>query len=293
MEEQKELAIRPADEDAPTAVDAEALIAKAIEKNLPVETMEKLLAMRRELKAEWARDEYYRELAAFQAECPIIRKTKSVYDKQGKLRYAYATLDEILSQTKALLQKHGFSYTIQTEQKPEAVKAICIVHHVAGHSESSEFEIPIDQGSYMNAAQKVASALTYAKRYSFGNAFGVLSGDEDDDAQATGPPREEKAAPPKQDLPKPTSTQADIDAAHEAIDAAFNDGIIDKDQWTEGKTWIGKYQDNKKALDTMRKHLADERERQEGILAANSGGFDDSDKEAVDAALEGANEPAK
>src|SRR3990167_3791525 len=38
----------------------------------------------------------------------------------------------------------------------------------------------------MNAAQKVASALTYAKRYAFCNAFGILTGDADDDARLTG-----------------------------------------------------------------------------------------------------------
>ena len=48
----------------------------------------------------------------------------------------------------------------------------------------STFKVPIDKEGYMNAPQKFASALTFAKRYAFCNAFGILTGDEDDDSNA-------------------------------------------------------------------------------------------------------------
>ncbi|MDD5590162.1 MAG: hypothetical protein PHQ47_03240, partial [Candidatus Portnoybacteria bacterium] len=60
---------------------AEALIAQAIDKGVSVETMEKLLAMRKELKAEWAKEEFIKAMANFQKECPIIEKKKPVYEK--------------------------------------------------------------------------------------------------------------------------------------------------------------------------------------------------------------------
>ena len=80
--------------------DAEALIAKAIDKKVPVETMERLLMMRRELKAEWAKAEFDKALAAFQAECPIIKKTKSVKTDTGDIAYQYAPLESIVEQVK-------------------------------------------------------------------------------------------------------------------------------------------------------------------------------------------------
>ena len=43
---------------------AETLIAQAIDKAVPVETMEKLLAMRRELKAEWAKEQFDAAIAS-------------------------------------------------------------------------------------------------------------------------------------------------------------------------------------------------------------------------------------
>ena len=50
----------------------EYLISQAIEKGASVETMEKLLAMRTQLKQEWAKEQYYIAMAKLQAEMPII-----------------------------------------------------------------------------------------------------------------------------------------------------------------------------------------------------------------------------
>lgn len=168
-------------------VNPENLIAQAIEKGLPVETMEKLLAMRRELKEEVAKEQYYISLSQFQKQCPVIKKESKVdfTGKTGKrTKYEYAGLDSIVSQVRDLLEANGFSYTVKTKQTEKSVMAICESHHVAGYSDSTFFEIPIDYDAYMNAAQKVASALTYAKRYAFCNAFGIMTGDEDDDCQS-------------------------------------------------------------------------------------------------------------
>src|SRR3712207_2584294 len=103
----------PPDEPAPRHMQAftpEMLIAQAIEKQVPVETMERLLAMRRELKAERAKEQYNRAMAGFQGECPTIQKTKEVKTNSGKVAYRYAPIESIQEQTKHLIQKYGFSY---------------------------------------------------------------------------------------------------------------------------------------------------------------------------------------
>lgn len=169
------------------SVDPQALIQAAIERNLDIDKMERLLAMRRELKNEAARDEYFKALASFQKECPIITKKKKVFVK-NKLRYKYAPLEDIILEVRDFLEKHGFSYSIKTKQDKDSVTAICLSHHKFGHTEESEFRIPIITDAYMNVAQKVASALTYAKRYAFCDAFGIMTGAEDDDANFTGEP---------------------------------------------------------------------------------------------------------
>ncbi len=164
---------------------AEILLQQAIEKGLPVEALEKLLIMRRELKEERAKSLFFQSLSAFQSECPEIKKDQTVYGKDGTPRYKYASLDSIIKQVKHLLQKHGFSYTFKTEYEQNQVTVTCVVTHVAGHQEEASFTAPIEQASFMSDIQKVGSALTYAKRYSFCAAFGIMTADEDTDANIT------------------------------------------------------------------------------------------------------------
>jgi hypothetical protein len=229
-------------------VDPQSLISQAIAKNLPIETMEKLLAMRRELKAEMARDAYFADLALFQKACPIIEKTKRVHDKGGKLRYKYAPLESIILQIRDLLEQYGFSYTIKTEQDKDSVTAICVSHHKLGHSEETRFRIPIDHKAFMNAAQKVASALTYAKRYAFCDAFGIMTGDEDDDANITDQePGEIKLACPIdpdlllefQDLLVKIKEKMGADSRVMAIDKGFSGKHRNNIDWIEkGIEWM-------------------------------------------------------
>jgi hypothetical protein len=165
--------------------DAEALIAKAIDKKVSVETMERLLIMRRELKAEWAKTEFDKAMAAFQAECPMIKKTKGVRTDTGDLAYKYAPLEAIVDQVKDILRNHGFSYCVdQPEAKPGYIKVALTVKHTSGHSEVTCVELPLgNKTRIMSQTQVEAAALTFAKRYAFCNAFGILTGDDDTDAK--------------------------------------------------------------------------------------------------------------
>lgn len=188
---------------------AEALISQAIASKLPVETMERLLAMRRELKAEYARERFNLDMASFQAECPVIRKTREVRTNAGAHAYSYAPLEEIMSQVKELVRDRGFSYSTQTETKEGSVRSTVIVHHRDGHQEESSMEVPLgNQTGVMSRTQVVAAALTYAKRYAFCNAFGILTGDEDTDA-----------APSPEDTDR---LRHDVQQAIDSLDAAVS-----------------------------------------------------------------------
>ena len=173
--------------------DLEKIFITAIEKNTPVETMERLLAMRDKMLADLAKQEFNAAMAEFQAACPTIQKHKKVYDKNGKYRYSYAPMDDIIEQVKEPLQRFGFSYLITSdmenpgEGKGYWINAQCKVTHRAGHFENSSFKVPVDQSAFMSEQQKFASALTYAKRYAFCNAFGIMTGDEDNDANEIDP----------------------------------------------------------------------------------------------------------
>jgi ERF superfamily len=181
---------------------AERLIAQAIERGLPVESLERLLAMRERLKAERAREAFFDALTRFQSECPVIPKVALVF-YEGKLRYRYAPLGKIIEVVAPLLTKHGLSYSFDTAFKanPPAQIVTCTVHHVAGHSQTSTFRSPIDPKAHMNEVQKSGSSLTYGKRYALSNALGIVA-DEDDDGRGSGQvsPEPSVSRPPKPSL---------------------------------------------------------------------------------------------
>jgi hypothetical protein len=151
------------------------------------------------MKAEWARERFFEALSEFQAAVPAVAKTKDVMNKDGKtVRYRYAPLDVIVETVKPALRDHGFSYTIKPVQdEPGELTAVVIAHHKDGHEEETRFTVPIDTDSYMTSPQRVGSARTFAMRYAFCNAFGILTGDYDDDANGVRQTQsvEDQAAP--------------------------------------------------------------------------------------------------
>lgn len=165
----------------------ETFISQAIQSNVPIETLERLLAMRDKIKAERAKELFDSAMADLQGEIPMIQKTKEVKTNSGKVAYKYAPIESIVEQIKPYLQKHGFSYSSSMEVLDNGVKATIKVKHRDGHFETSEMQVPLgNKTDIMSASQVVAAAQTFAKRYAFCNAFGIMTGDEDTDGKDIG-----------------------------------------------------------------------------------------------------------
>lgn len=157
-------------------IDIEAMFKYAIDKGA---NLDGLMNVRRELNAERSKKEYDSALSAFQAECPVI--IKKVKGATGA--YKFAPLDEIMPVVQPILSRHGFSFSITSEVELKWIKALCKVTHAGGHFEISEFKVPTDErNTMMTDPQRYAGSLTFAKRYAFCNAFGIMTGDEDRDA---------------------------------------------------------------------------------------------------------------
>lgn len=199
-------------------VDINTLLATAVQTG-HLETMERVMAIRRELKQEAAREAFFAALSSFQSECPIIKKTKSVKDSSGATRYHYAPLDVIVRVVAPLLTKYGLSYTIESKiigtGDEGALEAICKVYHEAGHMEESRFSVPVEPPKFMSKPQTFGAASTFAKRYAFVNALGILTGDDDNDAREA-PSRTPPAArqPVSQPRQTPTAQRAEVDKAN-------------------------------------------------------------------------------
>ena len=158
------------------------LIEAALSRGETVEALQSILNMRRQLKEEWAREEFYRALSAMQASLPPIPKDRVVKNRDGTVRYTYASFDAILEVLKPSLSAYGLSIRYETRQpSPNEVSVTCVVTHCAGHSERVEFVAPVGKSGNMLPIQEYGAAITYAKRYTLCMALG-LSVDEDTDA---------------------------------------------------------------------------------------------------------------
>lgn len=153
------------------------MLAMAVEKGADVATLERLMAVRRELKGEQSKEAYFAALAAFQAECPIILRSQAGHEN----RYRYAPLERIVKEVTPLLNKHGFAHQEDSKITDGWVEAIVTVTHREGHSEMKSFRVPTESKAGMSPQQKYGAAMTYATRYAFCAAFGIRTGDKDTD----------------------------------------------------------------------------------------------------------------
>jgi hypothetical protein len=157
------------------------LISKAIEIN-NIEILNKLLEMKTETEKMVSKKAFYKALSEFQTQIPSIKKTKTVYNRDGKtVRYNYASFDDVVEAIKPLLNKHGLSYRFEAEYQDKIIIVKCFISHIEGWQEITTFRAIVQYSEYMLPIQALATALTYAKRYSLSLALGLAT-EEDTDA---------------------------------------------------------------------------------------------------------------
>lgn len=174
-------------------INPQALIEKALDHNVGIETMERLLGLAERVQQLHAREAWFRAMARFQAECPPIYKdhTARIAGRTGGgYQYQYAALDTIKPAIDPILAKHGLTARWNTgEIASTQVTVECLVSHELGHTESSgKVTMPVlggPEGVGANPAQRVAIAMTYAKRYSLLNALGLAPEADSDGAEET------------------------------------------------------------------------------------------------------------
>ncbi|HXG17890.1 MAG TPA: ERF family protein [Methylomirabilota bacterium] len=168
------------------ADDAALMIASAIEKGLDAEGIVKLAEVYERMEQKRAESEFAEALLAFQAECPIIIKRSEVSfptRNGGQFQAKYARFDQIVAEVKPLLLKHGFAFAFNTQIKGKEVTSVCILTHRCGHKTETTFSAPVDPAPKISEAHATASAVTFAQRYAFQLALGIVSGLADDDGK--------------------------------------------------------------------------------------------------------------
>ncbi len=160
---------------------AVSLIREVMASGQSPEYLRELLSVRRDWEADEARKAYNVAISEFQRRAPIVSKDDKAYDK------AYARMDRIWRETRPLITELGLSVTWQVcELRGDGM---CHVEgqlrHRDGHGEKLIQDIPMPELiKGQNRAQQMGSASTYAKRYAFCSALGIVTGDDDDGHRA-------------------------------------------------------------------------------------------------------------
>lgn len=172
--------------DANGNISPEQLIMAALDRGVPPESLERLVALKDRMEDRNAQKEFTRALAKFKAECPPIRKSKHVRieGRSGSYGYDYAPLEEALPIMAPFLDSNGFVVKWDRTADKNMLTSICTLKHVGGHSETSSFTLPTESANPgMSIQQKYGGAATFADRKAFFAVIGIVAEKEDAAAQ--------------------------------------------------------------------------------------------------------------
>ena len=172
----------------PVAEEVSGLVHLAIKEKVPVEVLERLVALQERVTDRHAEMAMAEALNAFQAECPPVpRVGKATVTKSGVKQYEYrfAPYDEILVVIRPHLKNHDLSFTHDSAIIGGEVEMVCTLQHILGATRKSTFRGPVDNSGGKNPLQGVGSARSYGKRYTLADVLG-LSTEEDDDGRSAG-----------------------------------------------------------------------------------------------------------
>lgn len=128
-------------------------------------------------------------LVAFQEDVKRI-------DKDGvnpHFRSTYTTLDNMIDETKPILQKHGLTVMQFPGGDGERVTIRTLILHKSGEWIESE---ALTLRPTKQDPQGIGSAITYGRRYSYAAALSLALGDDDDGNAASAPANKETGEPP-------------------------------------------------------------------------------------------------
>lgn len=246
------------------------LVQMAIDKDLDINKLEKIIELKNQEQARAAQQEFERNFSLMQAEFTPVAKSKA--GSEGKFKYA--PMSELQKAYGPIIAKHGFSYRHREELLPNGGKRVVMRISGWGYVEEVFFDIPrIDGTRMMNAVQIAGAMSTYGRRYTFMSGFGVIVEDEDIDdlpPGAIGSQQKEQQAqkrtqPPADKSPelqkkKRQKTEIETTPEYQALwkIATETCGTTDAPRWTgEEREQIGVVRILKQIVDHQSKDTID------------------------------------
>ena len=161
------------------------ILSNAVASGAGAEAVKALTETYLALKREDAKTQYVQAMIRFQQQRPKIVKDQDIEfatKRGGSFKSRFAPLESITKKLDPLILDCGFMYVFSSQPVKEGFVTVdCKVTHHAGHSETASFSIPLDKDHPLSQAHGMASAFSYAERYAFQAAFGIVPGKHGDD----------------------------------------------------------------------------------------------------------------
>lgn len=161
------------------------ILQRAVDQNVDVEKLEKLLQVAERWEQTQARKAFVAAMNAFKEHPPTLEKVKKVdFSSKGgnRVHYNYAPLDYVAKQMSEALSSHGLSFRWDVSQNDGRITVTCILQHEAGHSEKVSLTAGLHDDDRMNAIQRLGSTVTYLQRYTLLASTGMATEEQDTDA---------------------------------------------------------------------------------------------------------------
>jgi len=140
-----------------------------------MDKLAKMMDMQERILNRNAKQAFTADLAAMQAELPLVGKAG-----EGHNKAKYARLEDINEAIRPTLQKYGFAVTFRTKQTDKTLTVMAILSHKLGHSEDTDLILPLDTSGSKNAVQAIGSTVSYGKRYALCAILNISTGDDTD-----------------------------------------------------------------------------------------------------------------
>jgi hypothetical protein len=194
-------------------------------------------------------------LVLSQAGFSAIGKDKAGYN------YKYATLQNIVENTRPILVENGVTVIQFPINQEFSIGVTTLVAHVSGQWVKSSFVMPTQQSKNLSEAQEAGKVITYARRYAYAAAVGIVVDEDTDAARAQGKPAKTQTAAKTTPPAKATTTETISPAGlkqfntvgHNLYGDSWDDkrpGLVD---WVSG----GSFKTSKSLTPEMFKKLVD------------------------------------
>lgn len=158
----------------------------AMNPDVDVDKMERLLAMQERVMERTARTAYFAALAQMQPDLPVITERGAIKNREQQVQSTYARWEDINDAIRPLLAHHGFALSFRTGREDGCPTVTGVLSHREGHSEETTMVLPIDSSGSKNNVQGVGSSTSYGKRYTAIALLNITTRGEDDDGKAAG-----------------------------------------------------------------------------------------------------------